>query len=267
MHANSLLEGKLFINIISMTLKNFLSLAIFSTLTQISYSQTDKTVIASITYQVNLNKDGKMIVNDLCVLDVTKNQSYFYSKDLAERDIRFAEKIAAAKLTNTTASFNATDIPPRTGYKAYNQKKYDKKQSITIQLVGIQLLGYIKDPAIISNWKILDEKLVVSGLNGQKAQIVNGDLTVTAWFCKEIPIQDGPLAYLGLPGLITKISTSDGWEAELKEITNHKDINKQLNIVNYALVSESDIKKAIENAKANRGNGNMPSGLKIQKQN
>ncbi len=207
----------------------------------------------------------KKIIDDICILDITKTKSYFYSKNDAEKETIFAKKMAAAKLTNTMASFNTKDMISKVSYKAYNFKNYDEKQSITIQLVGMQLLGYVKDPSIVSNWEILQEKLSISGLNCQKAQIVKGNITVTAWFCKDIPIQDGPLSYFGLPGLITKISTSDGWEAELKEIINNKDAKKQLVVVEYALVSENDIKKAMENARATRGNGISMPGMLIRK--
>ena len=87
---------------------------------------------------------------------------------------------------------------------------------------------------------------------------------VTAWFCKDIPFQIGPFSFFGLPGLIVKTTSTDGWESELKGITYNKDTNKQLKIVEFALVSETNFRKALENAKASRAGGGISTFGKKQ---
>lgn len=54
-------------------------------------------------------------------------------------------------------------------------------------------------------WKISPEKMRIGGYETQKASTDFGGRTWTAWFTPDIPIQDGPYKFHGLPGLIVKI--------------------------------------------------------------
>ena len=54
-------------------------------------------------------------------------------------------------------------------------------------------------------WKILPEKLKIGDFQTQKAETEMFGRKWTAWFTTEIPIQDGPYKFHGLPGLIVKI--------------------------------------------------------------
>ncbi|WP_079240279.1 GLPGLI family protein [Chryseobacterium indologenes] len=55
------------------------------------------------------------------------------------------------------------------------------------------------------NWKIHKEKDKINGFNVQKASLDFAGRKWIAWFTTEIPIQDGPYKFHGLPGLILKI--------------------------------------------------------------
>ena len=55
------------------------------------------------------------------------------------------------------------------------------------------------------NWKILTEKQKIGDFETQKAETEMYGRKWTAWFTIEIPIQDGPYKFHGLPGLIVKI--------------------------------------------------------------
>lgn len=59
-------------------------------------------------------------------------------------------------------------------------------------------------------WNILAEKEKIGEYNVQKATANFGGRTWTAWFTTEIPIQDGPYKFYGLPGLIVKIQDQNG---------------------------------------------------------
>lgn len=57
-------------------------------------------------------------------------------------------------------------------------------------------------------WKVSKEKSEVLGHKVQKATTIFAGREWIAWFAPEIPIQDGPHQFYGLPGLIVKIEDS-----------------------------------------------------------
>lgn len=58
-------------------------------------------------------------------------------------------------------------------------------------------------------WKIVNEHQTIGGLNVQKAITSYAGRDYIAWFAEEIPYNDGPFVFAGLPGLIVKISDAD----------------------------------------------------------
>lgn len=57
----------------------------------------------------------------------------------------------------------------------------------------------ITHPLTTYTWKVSTQRKSIMGLTTYMATI--GD-SITAWFCPDIPVQDGPGIYNGLPGLI-----------------------------------------------------------------
>ncbi|MGC4130120.1 MAG: GLPGLI family protein [Bergeyella sp.] len=84
------------------------------------------------------------------------------------------------------------------------------------------------------NWKISNgESDVIFGYKVQKATTSFGGRKWTAWFTPEIPVQDGPYKFYGLPGLILKISdSSDEYSFEIKGITKEENDLKFRNLGN-----------------------------------
>ncbi|WP_294273383.1 GLPGLI family protein [uncultured Chryseobacterium sp.] len=71
------------------------------------------------------------------------------------------------------------------------------------------------------NWEILPEKNKMANFEVQKAKVTYGGRNWTAWFTAEIPIQDGPYVFYGLPGLIVKISDDQNdYNFSLTEVKN-----------------------------------------------
>ena len=54
-------------------------------------------------------------------------------------------------------------------------------------------------------WKILPDKQKIGNWETQKATTEFAGRKWTAWFCSDIPIQDGPYKFSGLPGLVVKL--------------------------------------------------------------
>ena len=63
----------------------------------------------------------------------------------------------------------------------------------------------IKDHLPKYNWKITNETKKIGGYLCKKAVLKDGDNEIIAWFTSEIPSNEGPRNYYGLPGLILKV--------------------------------------------------------------
>jgi len=59
-------------------------------------------------------------------------------------------------------------------------------------------------------WELLDKDSLINGYTVQKALLRYGGRLWFAWYTLEIPVADGPYKFSGLPGLILKISDSQG---------------------------------------------------------
>jgi GLPGLI family protein len=59
-------------------------------------------------------------------------------------------------------------------------------------------------------WKIMPDKQKIGDYNTQKAVTKLGGREWTAWFATDLPFQDGPYIFYGLPGLIVKIEDATG---------------------------------------------------------
>ncbi|WP_228394803.1 GLPGLI family protein [Chryseobacterium arthrosphaerae] len=55
------------------------------------------------------------------------------------------------------------------------------------------------------NWKLSEENKTIGNIKCQKAEVDYGGRVWIAWFAKEIPFQEGPYIFNGLPGLIVEI--------------------------------------------------------------
>jgi len=78
------------------------------------------------------------------------------------------------------------------------------------------------------NWKISSEKEKIGEWNAQKAEADFAGRHWIAWFSTEIPIQDGPYKFHGLPGLIVKIEDKTG--SHKMELRGIKNISSELDI-------------------------------------
>ncbi|GGG51417.1 GLPGLI family protein [Epilithonimonas arachidiradicis] len=165
------------------------------------------------------------VKTEMMFLDTTKDGSKYYSYTVFNSDSLM--KADLERQLKATGSINVkSDM--RKGNVRYSVTKTYPDYKINLHR-RLSMDAYnISDERKI-NWKISSEKEKVGEWNAQKAEADFAGRHWTAWFSTEIPIQDGPYKFHGLPGLIVKIEDKTGsHKLELKgikNITGELDIN------------------------------------------
>lgn len=144
--------------------------------------------IYELQYKMDSTEAGYEKVN--MILDITPKEVKFYGKDLAIRD-------SLNKKFGT--NFTYTDMTGQVVKRKINS--FDNENFINIKN------GYYTFKTTDKiNWTIADEIKKIENYTLQKATTKFGGRSWTAWFCKDIPFNEGPFKLRGLPGLIFELS-------------------------------------------------------------
>jgi len=174
------------------------------------------------------------VVKELMFLDIGNKKSIFSGQRKYFSD---STVIADSK----KGIFN---MPSRDLIIFYRIEKIDGKVFYKTNDYGLDRIK-VEDNRKIE-WKVLQDKQKIGEYNTQKAVTNFGGRTWIAWFTTEIPLQDGPYKFQGLPGLIIKIEDStDSHNFELVGVSDLKEIayperNKEIKESYFSL---ADFKK------------------------
>jgi len=157
------------------------------------------------------------VKTEMMFLDTTKDGSKYYSYTVFNSDsimkAEFEKQIAA------TGSMNVKPGMQKGAVRYSVTKTYPDYKTYIHRRLSMDAYKVSEDRKI--NWKISSEKEKIGEWNAQKAEAYFAGRHWTAWFSTEIPIQDGPYKFQGLPGLIVKIEDKTGsHKMELKGIKN-----------------------------------------------
>lgn len=170
-------------------------------------------------YQTEVNPDTINLVNmqvENTFLDVKNNQSLFISESKFLRDSLTAvlrqQGITEIKKSKKDKSEfpklpNGKSIQP-TFFDYFITKNWEEKSVNFVESVGSKQVYYQEDRKM--NWDISTQVSDFNNYKVQKATMVFGGRTWTAWFAPDIKISDGPYKFLGLPGLILKLEDDKG---------------------------------------------------------
>ncbi|WP_312343135.1 GLPGLI family protein [Chryseobacterium binzhouense] len=156
------------------------------------------------TYEYRFIPDSANISDvktEMMNLDVSSEGSKFYSYTVHEGDS--VAKAEIAKQLETTGMIKMRADMHKGLIKYSVTKKYP---SYDVALHSkIFLDQYKVAETRPMKWKIISENQKIGEWNAQKAEAYFAGRHWIAWFTTEIPIQDGPYKFHGLPGLIVKI--------------------------------------------------------------
>lgn len=199
--------------------KLFLFLTFASVL---SFAQNQRFIYDYTFVKDTLNKTN--FSKELMYLDISKDGSKFYSRDVFVEDSAMMANFE--KQIKTTGAMNV-DVKVMDSRSASVREKvfksYPKFDVETEVRVGRDIFKVSDDRSI--SWKILAEKEKVGEFQTQKATTEFAGRKWTAWFATELPFQDGPYKFHGLPGLIVKLEdASKTHQFDLKGVTKYKDV-------------------------------------------
>jgi GLPGLI family protein len=152
--------------------------------------------------------------------------SYMHSTKMEETTTEIT--VLATLLANNNSSVYEMDYMGDTGYideikgekdvslnirSSNNPKVYKDIKSNSIYSIGrVGMEPYIvKDTINVFNWELKNVFKDVMGYNCQMAILNFRGRDYIAYYTNELPIQNGPWKFSGLPGLILEIKSTDGF--------------------------------------------------------
>ncbi|MCX2452538.1 GLPGLI family protein [Pedobacter sp. PLR] len=159
---------------------------------------------------------------DTMVLDIGKQVSKFYDPARLGRDSAMSqlmngkrEDIKSLQVFKGDKGKDLSNLPGMRSSNAMEGESYQilkEKQGITVfdylsGAAGAKL--QYEDPFPKLNWELVEGTDTVATYACQKALLKFRGRNYTAWFSPDIPVNEGPWKFSGLPGLILKIEDAD----------------------------------------------------------
>lgn len=146
-------------------------------------------------------QDSAKIDKVMATLDIVKDKSIYQDFTITAQDSIIKMAVEEMQKTKAWKDLSKTIKMPKFSFKIY--KMYPDMKEQYVDRISKNLFAY--EETIKFDWKILSDKEKIGEYNTQKATTEFGGRKWTAWFSTDIPFQDGPYKFYGLPGLIVKI--------------------------------------------------------------
>ena len=189
-------------------MKNLFALLFITIISFANAQETANRFFYELTFKPK--KDSTKIDKVPTILDITdKNRSIYQDFTIISQDSIMKVEIEAMQKAGTMKDLSKLIKTPKFSErirKSYPSMKVEYVDKIANGMTPVNI-SYAEDAKF--NWKILNEKQKIGEYNTQKATTEYGGRTWTAWFSSDIPFQDGPYKFSGLPGLIVKIEDSE----------------------------------------------------------
>lgn len=150
-------------------------------------------------------KDSAKLEKVMTVLDIIKDRSVYRDYTMIAQDSIVKIQIEAMQKSGVFKDLSKSIRMPKFSEKIVKSYPDMKIQYVERIASGFSPLGIAYNETIKFDWKISNEKEKIGMYNAQKATVEFGGKKWTAWFSSELPFQDGPYKFSGLPGLIVKI--------------------------------------------------------------
>ena len=160
-------------------------------------------------YQVTMKPDAENksdIKTENAYLDISAEKSLFYSENRYKRDSILQKAFQGGGGRGSVSREQMEGVRTHINYSVekdkVSQKTYFKDR------IGRDVYVYEEDRPL--NWKMSSETTKIGEYKVQKATTDFAGRKWTAWFTTDLPYQDGPYKFGGLPGLIVKVEDDNG---------------------------------------------------------
>lgn len=206
-------------------MKKFFALFLMTAFVAVSAQETANRFFYELSYKPR--KDSAKVEKVMMILDVTKDKSIYRDYTMVAQDSTLKIQFDQMMKSGVYKDFSKMVTMPKFSekvYKFYPDMKVQYVERISSGFTPLNI-GYNDDSKM--NWKISSEKMKIGSYNAQKATTEFGGRKWEAWFTSDIPLQDGPYKFHGLPGLIVKVE-DDGknYSWELKGNRKVPDFNE-----------------------------------------
>jgi GLPGLI family protein len=155
-----------------------------------------------VTYSLDFQRDSldpERIGHDDMVLFIGKDISEFLSYNSLVMDNEM-------KKIYTPSQFQeyANTIPPMPKFLYYIYKNYPAEKITYTEYIMPDHFRYEENLKLF-DWQLNTDTATIRGYHAQKATTSFGGRNWIAWFAPELPYNDGPYKFNGLPGLIVKV--------------------------------------------------------------
>ena len=200
------------------------------------------------TTQVELKTEGQSL------LMIGSKYSAFLDYNNLRKDSLYNALAQQEGINSMTVISKTISIGRQIKFKPIVIKNYPQKGECTFQemITSKDYYQYV-DKNIKLDWALSSEEKELQGYVCKKATCSYRGRDYTAWYCPDIPINDGPYVFNGLPGLILEIY--DNQEHYKFSMNGFSKAPAQdpiyLHAKNIVHSSRKDVRKIISNLKAN----------------
>ncbi len=196
-------------------MKKYFTLFLLTAFFALNAQETANRFFYELTFKPK--KDSAKIDKVMTILDITKEKSLYRDYTMVAQDsimkVQFEEMQKAGVFKDISKSLTMPKFSEKI-YKFYPEMKIQYVERISS---GFTPMNIAYNDNTKFDWKILSEKQKIGSYNTQKATVEFGGRKWNAWFSADLPFQDGPYKFHGLPGLIIKIEDEgNNYSWELK---------------------------------------------------
>ncbi|AZI67012.1 GLPGLI family protein [Kaistella daneshvariae] len=206
-------------------MKKIFALIAFTAFFAMNAQETANRFFYELTFKPK--KDSAKVEKVMTILDITKDKSLYRDYTIVAQDSILKLQVEAMQKSGAFKDISKSITMPKFSekiYKFYPDMKVQFVDRISSGFTPVNI-GYSEN--LNFNWKIDSQKEKIGEYNAQKATADFGGRKWTAWFTTDIPFQDGPYKFHGLPGLIVKISDdANNYSWELKGNTKIPNYNE-----------------------------------------